>query len=202
VSEFPRAGDAAAAYDFEYEDTGPHAEEIDEWFVYGLFWQWVRLNGANRIFDSTWEEFGDDQEWDDADGETRSSFVRKTVEQIRDGEDLSRVHAIGRIMYLVLGRWVDTAHVSPFADEEKGADGKNARNVATHGQLVAIREGVKLLAEAEGLPVIWRALQHAFEALWYVVPLCFIYGTASVLTERQDVGSSTTTARRHARGSR
>ncbi|KAK6079429.1 transmembrane hyphal anastomosis protein ham2 far11 [Seiridium cupressi] len=171
VSEFPRAGDAAAAYDFVYEDTGPHTEEIDEWFVYAQFWQWVRLNGAHRIFDSAWDQFSNDQEWEDTDSETKANFVRNTVDQIRDGDDLSRMHAIGKTMYLILGRWVDTAHTGPFEDQERSTGSKKARTVAAQGQLDAMREGVKLFAAAEGLPVIWRALQQAFEALWTLDPV-------------------------------
>jgi hypothetical protein len=170
VSEFPKAtSDAATAYDFVYEDMGPHAEEVDEWFVYGQFWQWVRLNGAHRIFETAWEQFSGDEEWDDTDSESKANFMRRTLEQIRDGDNISRVHAIGRTMYIVLGRWVDTAQTGPFGDRERGAGGKNVRSVATQGQLLAMREGVKLLAELDGLPIIWQALQQAFEALWYVM---------------------------------
>lgn len=41
------------AYDFEYADMGPHADEIDEWFGYQS-WQWVRLSAAQRAFDWHW----------------------------------------------------------------------------------------------------------------------------------------------------
>ncbi|KAH6655110.1 hypothetical protein BKA67DRAFT_559510 [Truncatella angustata] len=166
VSEFPRTGDEAAAYDFVYEDTGPHAEEVDEWFVYGQFWQWLRLNGAHRIFESDWEQSSDAMEWDDADAATKSRFVRGVLQQIRDGHDQSRAHAINKIMYLVLGRWVDTAQTGPFANRNNGADAKKARSVATSSQLAAMTEGAKLVASLDGLPIIWQALQHAFEALW------------------------------------
>ncbi|KAK6189308.1 hypothetical protein LQW54_013397 [Pestalotiopsis sp. IQ-011] len=165
VSEFPKNNEAAAAYDFNYEDTGPHAEEIDEWFVYGQFWQWVRLNGAQRIFDGGWEAFANGQEWHDADDDTRANFVRKMLEEIRDGGDVVRVHAIGRIMYLILGRWMDTAQASPFGDSEKGPEGHKVRSVATQGQLVAMQEGVQLVAQLDGLPIIWQALRDALEAL-------------------------------------
>ncbi|MBE3042599.1 hypothetical protein IMZ48_08490, partial [Candidatus Bathyarchaeota archaeon] len=43
------------AYDFTYSDTGPHGEEIDEWFVY-MVWQWIRLNGIQRTFEWQWQE--------------------------------------------------------------------------------------------------------------------------------------------------
>lgn len=166
VSEFPKASDAAAAYDFLYADLGPHAEEIDEWFVYGQFWQWVRLNGSHRIFESAWEQFSDDREWHDANNDTKANFVRKTLEELQDGDDVSKVHAVGRIMYLVLGRWIDTAQSRPFEDRDRSTDEGKARSVATPDQLAAMKEGVKLLAEVEGLSIIWQALQHAFEALW------------------------------------
>ncbi|KAL2266400.1 hypothetical protein VTJ83DRAFT_5752 [Remersonia thermophila] len=51
LAELPRA--EALAYDYVYADTAPTDEEIDEWFVYN-FWQWVRLNAANRAFYSAW----------------------------------------------------------------------------------------------------------------------------------------------------
>ncbi|KAI1876479.1 hypothetical protein JX265_004005 [Neoarthrinium moseri] len=166
VSEFPRT--EAAAYDFTYEDTGPHAEEIDEWFVY-QFWQWVRLNAAQRVFESHWEQHvaaALDEKWaawDDVDGETRMRFLRKTLRLVDSGDDVPRIQAIGTIMYLVCGRWADTAVVPPFAADR---DHAQVRTVATPGQLRAITEGITLLADADGLPVIWRALQNAFEILW------------------------------------
>lgn len=170
VSEFPKNNEAAIAYDFVYQDIGPHAEEIDEWFVYGQFWQWVRLNGGQRIWEMGWEEFGGGQEWSEADQDTKAGFVRKCLVDIRDGDDVSRVHSIGRIMYLTLGRWMDTAHPGPFGDSDKMPEGQKGRSVATQGQLMAMKEGVELLAQADGLPVIWKALQHALEALWTLDP--------------------------------
>ncbi|KAL2179120.1 uncharacterized protein P884DRAFT_268290 [Thermothelomyces heterothallicus CBS 202.75] len=51
VAEFPRA--EPIAYDYVYTDMAPLEEEVDEWFMYN-FWQWVRLNAANRAFYSAW----------------------------------------------------------------------------------------------------------------------------------------------------
>ncbi|KAL2132322.1 hypothetical protein VTI74DRAFT_3958 [Chaetomium olivicolor] len=52
VAEFPQRSEPIA-YDYVYTDTSPLEEEIDEWFMYN-FWQWVRLNAANRAFHSAW----------------------------------------------------------------------------------------------------------------------------------------------------
>ncbi|ETS79613.1 hypothetical protein PFICI_09466 [Pestalotiopsis fici W106-1] len=170
VSEFPKNNEAAIAYDFVYEDTGPHAEEIDEWFVYGQFWQWVRLNGSQRIWEMGWEEFGGGQDWNEADQDTKADFVRKWLVGIQDGDDVTRVHAIGRIMYLILGRWIETAQPGPFGDSENMPERLKGRSVATQGQLLAMKEGVELIAQVGGLPIIWQALQHALEALWTLDP--------------------------------
>ncbi|KAI0122820.1 required for hyphal anastomosis [Xylariales sp. AK1849] len=161
VSEFPRT--EAVAYDFEYSDTGAHAEEIDEWFVY-QFWQWVRLNAVQRVFEAHWDahvgEKNSHLTWDDADDDIRSSFVLRAIEQVKSGEDSVRAGAICKIVYLVCGRWTDTADAPPFGDKSK------LRTVATPGQLAAMRDGIKLLVKLGGLPVIWAALQNSLDALW------------------------------------
>ncbi|KAH8652386.1 hypothetical protein BX600DRAFT_441263 [Xylariales sp. PMI_506] len=161
VSEFPRA--EATAYDFVYSDTGPHAEEIDEWFVYH-FWQWMRLNAAQRSFESHWEQYtatnNEYLTWEDAEAPTRSTFLLRELAHFGHAEDAVRTAAVSSIVYIVCGRWADTAHVSPFEDRSK------LRTVATAGQLEAIRSGVKLLAEVGGLPAVWTALQISLDGTW------------------------------------
>lgn len=163
VSEFPRS--EAIAYDFEYSDTGPHAEEIDEWFVYQS-WQWHRLNCVREAFDSQWEhDFAarqDEITWDEADDEIRANFVSQALDGAKASSVNARAAAIGRLTYLVLGRWAEAASSSPI---EK----TNIRSVATPSQLAAMKSGVELIAERNGIPVIWAALRSAYEKLWYVV---------------------------------
>ncbi|KAH9901884.1 N1221-domain-containing protein [Xylariomycetidae sp. FL2044] len=160
VSEFPR--DEAVAYDFEYSDTGPHAEEIDEWFVYN-FWQWVRLNNAQRAFEWQWEHDiaakQDEITWDEASDDFRSDFVRKALDGIKSADVTTRAAAIGRSTYLVLGRWHDTAGGAP-------ANKSKARHVAAPAQLAAMKASVKLLAELDGMTTVWTALRNAYEGLW------------------------------------
>ncbi|KAK8111872.1 uncharacterized protein PG998_008329 [Apiospora kogelbergensis] len=175
VSEFPRSD--AVVYDFAYSDTGPHAEELDEWFVY-QFWQWVRLNAAHKSFEWHWDQqdaAGDGAAggnnhhsgyatWDDASDAARNTFVAKALDQVSSADDGLRTAAIGRLVYIVLGRWCDTAGAPILGDRSK------LRTVATPDQLAAISSGVKLLAERDGLPVIWNALQNALDTLWQIEP--------------------------------
>ncbi|KAI0119451.1 N1221-domain-containing protein [Daldinia grandis] len=164
VSEFPRS--EAAAYDFEYSDTGPHEEEIDEWFVYQP-WQWIRLNAAQRAFEWQWEHDiaarKDEITWDEADDEARTNFILQALDGVRAIDAATRGAAIGRLTYLVLGRWTDTAG-SPQGDRT------NPRSVSTPAQLAAMKSGVELIAEWNGILVIWAALRSAFEILWLDEP--------------------------------
>ncbi|OAQ63390.1 pheromone-dependent cell cycle arrest protein Far11 [Pochonia chlamydosporia 170] len=156
VAEVNRA--EPVAYDFVYSDMGPHAEEIDEWFVY-QFWQWVRLNAAQKAFEWHWNHDSDGQHaWDDADHDTRAKFIQAAIAGVQSNDAALRSASIGKIVYLVLGRWGDTA--MPNA-----TDGRS-RSIASIPQLQAIKAGVECLASLEGLPVIWEALRNCFELHW------------------------------------
>ncbi|KAI0381779.1 N1221-domain-containing protein [Hypomontagnella monticulosa] len=160
VSEFPR--EQTIAYDFEYSDMGPHDEEIDEWFVYQP-WQWIRLNSAQRAFDWQWEHDiaarTDEITWDEADEEAKINFISQALDGVKASDAATRGAAIGRLTYLILGRWTDTAG-SPIGDKAK------LRSVASPAQLAAVKSGVKLIAEWDGIPVIWAALRSVYEILW------------------------------------
>lgn len=158
VAEVHRAD--PAAYDFVYSDMSPHAEEIDEWFMY-QFWQWVRLNAAQKAFEWHWNhESGGKDAWDDAEHDTRATFVQTAIAGVQSNDAALRSASIGKLMYLVLGRWGDTA--MPHATDA------TSRSIASLPQLQAIKAGVECLTSLEGLPVIWGALRTSFEAHWYV----------------------------------
>ncbi|KAI1753373.1 hypothetical protein F4782DRAFT_93020 [Xylaria castorea] len=158
VSEFPRA--EAAAYDFEYADTAPHAEEIDEWFSY-QFWQFVRLVNAQRAYESQWEHDlaakEEEVTWDEAAEDVRSTFIRQALNEAKVDDSTICTAATGKLVYLVLGRWADTA--SPPA-----GDTSKLRTLASLRQLVAIKAGVKAIAELGGVTVIWQALRDALDS--------------------------------------
>ncbi|OAQ97279.1 hypothetical protein LLEC1_01738 [Akanthomyces lecanii] len=169
-----------AAYDFVYTDMGPHAEEIDEWFQY-QFWQWVRLSSAQKAFEWHWNQEttdggsnGHEVAWEDADHDTRTRFVQAAIAGVQSNDAALRSASIGKLVYLVLGRWGDTAMPNTVAPEdEEGNDGDGAtrskgpgKSIASNMQLQAIKAGVECLASLEGLPVVWEALRHAFELQW------------------------------------
>lgn len=163
VSEFPKA--EAAAYDFEYADTASHAEEIDEWFSY-QFWQFVRLNNAQRAYESQWEHDLAAKEnevtWDEAADDVKSTFVRQALNEIMSKDSTICAAATGKLVYLVLGRWADTAGL-PTGLQPK------LRTLATPRQLAAMKAGVKVVAELGGVPIIWQELRNALDSVLYVI---------------------------------
>ncbi|KAI0909048.1 hypothetical protein F4823DRAFT_563273 [Ustulina deusta] len=158
VSEFPRA--EAAAYDFEYADTASHAEEIDEWFSY-QFWQFVRLVNAQRAYESQWEHDlaakEEEVTWDEAAQDIKTAFIRQALNEIRSDDSAVCTAATGKLVYLALGRWVDTAGLAT-------GDTSKLRTLATPRQLAAIKTGVEAIAGLGGIPVIWQALRNIFES--------------------------------------
>jgi len=162
VAEFPRT--EPIAYDYVYADMGPPEEEIDEWFVYN-FWQWVRLNAANRAFHSAWGRmFGQDYGWDDLGKEAHKRFVAGALNGIRLRDKTARSEAIGTLVYLVLGRWTESVRHATVPSLRN----PKAKSAATKVQMAAITEGVQLLSDCGGIPLVWGALRDAFEPFWYV----------------------------------
>jgi hypothetical protein len=163
------------AYDFVYADTGPHEEEIDEWFVY-QFWQWVRLNAAQRAFEWHWQhEYQAQTTWDEASSDIRARFLEEALDGVKSNDPGQRSASIGRILYLVLGRWGDSASAV-------GAVG-NPRSAASPSQLAAMKTGVEFLASADGLKIIYDALRNVFDFFWYVqstLRLCLFRGSPKV----------------------
>ncbi len=160
VSDFPNR--EPVAYDFVYADMGPLEEEVDEWFVYQLG-QWVRLDSVQREFESQWEECaGEGVAWRDADPDTRDTFVARALQAVVGGDPKDRPSAISVILYIVLGRWADTAR-SPSAGARRDS---KIKSVATVGQLESMKAGVELLARLGGIAVLWEALTKAFEPFW------------------------------------
>lgn len=161
VAEFPKS--EPIAYDYVYTDMGPIEEEVDEWFLYN-FWEWARLSRAMKDFDVAWTKmFGEDKTWDSVGDENREKFVRNAVDRLQVSTDsAARTEAVGPLLYVVLGRWVETVKVASLPNL---ADHK-VKSAATKEQLDAMKAGVKLLAKCGGIPPMWGALRKAFEPFW------------------------------------
>lgn len=161
VADFPKAD--PVAYDFTYEDMGPLEEEIDEWFVYQPS-QWARLDAAQVAFDTQWEQdFGAAKQWFDVSGHARAKFVQNALHGLSSNEAKDRLGSLGCLVYIVLGRWRQTAGGGSTAAPKD----KKARSASTEEHLAAMKDGVFLFGEHE-VTVLWDALRKAFHPFWYV----------------------------------
>lgn len=161
MAEFPKAD--PVAYDFTYEDMGPIGEEIDEWFVYQPS-QWLRLDTAQKAFEVQWEQdFGADKPWYMVGEDARAKFVADAVTGISSVEAKDRLDCLDRLVYIILGRWTQTAGSGITAAPKN----RRARSAATEAQLAAIKDGVWLVGKG-GIATLWGALRKAFNPFWYV----------------------------------
>lgn len=161
VAEFPKAD--PVAYDFTYEDMGPIEEEIDEWFVYQAS-QWIRLDAAQKSFELQWEQdFGVDQSWDKVSEEAKTVFVLDALAGLSSDKAEDRLGCLDRLVYIVLGRWSQTAGGAPTAAPRD----HKARSASTEGQLAAMKDGAALVGRS-GVAILWETLRKAFDPFWYV----------------------------------
>ncbi|GJC82140.1 Factor arrest protein 11 [Colletotrichum liriopes] len=155
VAEFSRG--EPVAYDFVYNDMGSHDEEIDEWFVY-QFWQWVRLNAAQRAFEWQWQhEYDIQTTWEETEHQTRAKFTQDALGGLQAKDPAQRSASIGKVLYLVLGRWGDTSTPATVGDR---------RSAASATQLEAIRSSIAFLTSLDGIATVWKALQNCFDVFW------------------------------------
>ncbi|GKT85004.1 LOW QUALITY PROTEIN: required for hyphal anastomosis [Colletotrichum tofieldiae] len=155
VAEFSRG--EPVAYDFVYNDMGSHDEEIDEWFVY-QFWQWVRLNAAQRAFEWQWQhEYDIQTTWEETEHQTRAKFTQDALGGLQAKDPAQRSASIGKVLYLVLGRWGDTSTPATVGDR---------RSAASATQLEAIRSSITFLTSLDGIATVWKALQNCFDVFW------------------------------------
>jgi hypothetical protein len=147
-------------YDYEYTDTSSLAEEVDEWFTY-QFWQWVRLNAVQRAFEWQWDRDHGRHRWALVDARSRERFMSDSLNGFTSPDHSTRSASIGKVLYVVLGRWGDTAGgVAPPATRDP-----KIRSAATPAQLKAMKDGVQLLGQVAGFPIVWRSLTRALQTI-------------------------------------
>ncbi|RDW89121.1 putative HAM-2 [Coleophoma cylindrospora] len=157
VTEFPRID--PTLYAFEYSDTATFAEEIDEWFSYNDA-EFKRLFRAKDTFNRRWKKFAS-KPWLEA-KEKQAEFVQREVNGLAATDLRRRCKSLQTILHIVLGVWDETAG---NLDPEDGSKMK-LKSRMTEGQLEGIKSGLMLVANAEGIHMIFEVMQNAFKRLW------------------------------------
>ncbi|KAI5296133.1 Factor arrest protein 11 [Ascosphaera acerosa] len=183
------------AYDFEYADSQPFAEEINEWFHYSEH-DCDMLLDSKDAFHTKWQAFctgagiaGDEASWLAVEQKDRTSFVELNVKSLRRAADLSsRVETLGALCYIVAGAWCWTAAASepsthPHSD---GSVRREGLEQLRERQVSWMERGVKMVAAIDGLQAV-HACVHAN-----------VVSRTEVLQPRSEVGRTEEEAIAHA----
>ncbi|KAI9890903.1 MAG: Factor arrest protein 11 [Vezdaea aestivalis] len=164
VSDFPTTDHTA--YAFSYEDAASFPEEVEEWFSYAeteksYIWR------SRVAFEQQWEKFklretrpGPLWSWTAAPLAVRRKFVAELVHQAELADLKKRAKALGRLVYIALGSWCETA----------GLKSTSIASIKLHGtpegtfdkstlQIKWMYDGLELIYDAMGIPVIYDALR-------------------------------------------
>jgi len=156
ITEFPRID--PISYTFQYTDTAPFEEEVDEWFSYNQA-EFRRLLRARDTFERRWRKFAG-KTWLEVDLEERERFIRKEIHGLHATDLRRRCKSLQTVLHIILGVWDETAGK---VDKELEPKGKTR---ATDGQLEHMKFGLLLVARCGGISVIYEIVQNALKHLW------------------------------------
>ncbi|KAL4905309.1 hypothetical protein BDW74DRAFT_178306 [Aspergillus multicolor] len=156
------------AYAFEYADSQPFAEEVEEWFQYSEFDRTMLL-GMKTSFERTWGSFCEGQpslsfrtSWLEAPESMQKLFLTEVLDNLQDNEIMIRVEALESVCFVVTGVWDTTAGRST-SDYPEGSS-PSAESVKFKSlQIHWIEKNAKLVHECSGLPSLYGCLLRSFE---------------------------------------
>ncbi|KAH8431377.1 FAR11/STRIP family protein [Aspergillus melleus] len=168
VQEMPKI--EQPAYAFEYADSQPFEEEIEEWFQYSEFDR-AMLLGMRSSFEQKWTAFGESHEigsnvsWTEASDAQRKSFISQVISRLRDREILVRIEALEILCYVVTGVWGITAGRSVHDDDHQDDSSQTAaKNLTPKSlQLSWIENNVSLFHDCSGIQPLFECLCQTFE---------------------------------------
>lgn len=114
VAGLPKLESTAYAYD--YSETLPFPEELQEWFQYSEQESHTLLQ-AKHTFIQTWEQAHSERpepcdealEWTDVEEEDRVWFIQCAIRALDSTMPVSRLRSLECLSYIALGIWGDTA---------------------------------------------------------------------------------------------
>ncbi|KAL5339717.1 hypothetical protein BJX70DRAFT_362971 [Aspergillus crustosus] len=164
VQEMPK--NEQPAYAFEYADSQPFAEEIEEWFQYSDFDN-AMLLGMKSSFEHIWSAFCESQasipdeiSWVDAPITAQKSFLIEVLDNLQDSEITVRIEALECVCYAVTGVWSTTAGKSTLDYAENStSEADKSKSL----QISWIETNTKLVQECSGIQSLYGCLLRAFE---------------------------------------
>ena len=174
VQEMPRT--EQTAYAFEYADSQPFPEELDEWFQYNEPDRLMLL--ATKVsFEQNWASFCQIQtneanrgvSWIEASLEMRKTFIERMVTEFRNPDLFSRIEALEAVCYTLAGVWGLTAGkaVDDYPEDEPSQDQAETPKFKSL-QIKWIENNVLLLQECSGIPAMFDYMRRIFDPKQFV----------------------------------
>ena len=166
------------AYAYEYEETRSFPEELQEWFQYTESDRYMLVR-AREAFEEFWEHTSSAKLkgnpnahdsnlwWTVAAEHDRKKFVEEATFKLQSEDLATRVNNLGRLTYILLGAWVDTAGVEQEINEQEPvhstAQWLETQSTKPAFQLSWIIRGVNLLCTYDLLQKLIKALEKLWE---------------------------------------
>ncbi|PGH17271.1 hypothetical protein AJ80_04913 [Polytolypa hystricis UAMH7299] len=159
------------AYAFEYADTQPFPDEINEWFQYNETDR-LMLLGSHASFAQHWATFsqpipGSDSSdfcWLLAGERHRTSFIGQVLASLDNPDLLTRIEGLEIICYILTGDWWWTAGEPSAEHEEEDhpyGEAEYPRNKSL--QISCMERDALLLQRCSGIPVLYNYLRKVFD---------------------------------------
>ncbi|KAL3471786.1 hypothetical protein BJX99DRAFT_266479 [Aspergillus californicus] len=166
VHEMPKV--EQPAYAFDYADSQPFPEEIEEWFQYSEFDRAMLLR-MKSSFEDTWSSFCQNLasvsshiSWIDAPKEMQKSFLNDMLDNLQDSEVMIRIEALEVVCYALTGVWGHTAGKS-VSDFPISSPVITEVHRSKSLQILWMENNAKLIHECAGIQPLYGCLLRAFE---------------------------------------
>ncbi|KAL4918091.1 hypothetical protein BDW62DRAFT_182345 [Aspergillus aurantiobrunneus] len=167
VQDMPRA--EQPAYAFEYADSQPFSEEVEEWFQYSEFDR-AMLLGMKTSFERLWSLFCGNQpsssprtSWLDAPSAMQKSFLSEVLDNLQDSEVIVRVETLEAVCYALTGVWAITAGKSAPEDAEGAPLSFSEKDKPKSLQILWMENNAKLIHECSGVQSLYGCFLRTFE---------------------------------------
>ncbi|WEW61502.1 Factor arrest protein 11 [Emydomyces testavorans] len=171
VEDLPRV-EQQPAYAFNYADSQPFPEELDEWFQYNESDR-LMLLGSKASFEQNWSQFvlslpeenTSEVTWLNATQISQKVFIDTMILTVTKSTDiLARIEALENICYLITGIWGVTAGKASSdyplePTETEAAETPKEKSF----QIQWIERNVELFRQEKSIVTLFDHLQHVFD---------------------------------------
>ncbi|GAD91534.1 pheromone-dependent cell cycle arrest protein Far11, putative [Paecilomyces variotii No. 5] len=168
VQELPKI--EQPAYAFEYADSQPFPDELDEWFQYSEPDR-IMLLGTKVSFEYNWKSFcarntdsTGENSWLSASRDLRKSFIEKMLDGFHNSDLFARIESLEAVCYAMLGVWGLTAGrvADDYPDEPTPHEATETPRTKSM-QIKWIEENVLLVEECNGIPALYEYMRKVFD---------------------------------------